>query len=450
MKMIETAPDWREIIKKNFDKFMEMSSNLDVLESINKCNKQYVYWDKFKYIWKLDSISPEIAWSILRANRNYRIRKTPLVDTKGNFFVYWLPDSLLKELHYLDQHASGEILVDHPDVPAREKNRFLVSSLMEEAIASSQLEGAVTTRKVAKEMLRFGKKPENHALQMCYNNYLTISHIKDSIDKPLSIDLLNAFQASMTQDTLEDPTTSGRFRTNKDDPIEVVNQYGETLHIPPPPEELPERMKLLCEYANENDSDEFTHPVVKAIVLHFWLAYVHPYVDGNGRTARALFYWYMLKNKYWLTEYLSISRIIKRAPSQYYKAFLYSENDEQDLTYFLSFHLRAIHLSIEELRKYLARKTSELKEATSSLIHYPGLNDRQSGLIYYALRELDVMYSIESHMNTSSITYETARKDLLLLEKKGLLEKFKKGKTFYYVPVKNLEKKLKLPKRNSK
>mgnify|MGYP001563309278 CR=1 FL=1 len=444
MKMIETAPNWKEIINKNLEKYVEISSNSDVSEFINKCNKDYIYWDKFKYVCKLDSISPEIAWSFLRVSRNYRKRKIPLIDTKGNYFGYWLPDSFLKELHYLDQHASGEILVDHPDVPAREKERFLVSSVMEEAIASSQLEGAVTTRKVAKEMLRFGKKPENHAQQMCYNNYSTIRHIKDTIDKPLSIELLNSFQASMTKNTLDDPDTSGRFRTNKDDPIEVVSQEGETLHIPPPPDELQKRMEQLCKYANENDNDEFTHPVVKAIILHFWLAYVHPFVDGNGRTARALFYWYMLKNKYWLTEYLSISRIIKRAPSQYYKAFLYSEKDEQDITYFLSFHLRAIHLAIEELRKYLVRKTKEIKEATSSLIHYPGLNDRQSGLIYQSLRNLDVIYSIESHMNTCSITYETARKDLLLLEKKGLLDKFKKGKTFYYVPAKNLDKKLKL------
>lgn len=444
--MIETSPNWKEILKKNIEKYAEISSNPDFSEFINKCNKDYIYWDKFKYICKVDLTSPEIAWSFLRVSRNSRKRKIPLIDTNGNYFGYWLPDSLLKELHYLDQHASGEILVDHPDIPSSEKDRFLVSSLMEEAIASSQLEGAVTTRKVAKEMLRFGKKPENHAQQMCYNNYLTIRHIKDSIDKPLSIELLNSFQASMTKNTLDDPDTSGRFRTNKDDPIEVVSQEGETLHIPPPPDELQKRMEQLCNYANKNDNDEFTHPVVKAIILHFWLAYVHPFIDGNGRTARALFYWYMLKNKYWLTEYLSISRIIKRAPVQYYRAFLYSEKDEQDITYFLSFHLRAIHLAIEELRKYLVRKTKEIKEATSSLIHYPGLNDRQSRLIYHSLRNLDVIYSIESHMNTCSITYETARKDLLLLEKKGLLDKFKKGKMFYYVATKNLDKKLKLSK----
>lgn len=45
------------------------------------------------------------------------------------------------------------------------------------------------------------------------------------------------------------------------------------------------------------------------------IAYMHPFVDGNGRTARALFYWYMLKSGYWLTEYLSISRVIAKSKS---------------------------------------------------------------------------------------------------------------------------------------
>ena len=57
------------------------------------------------------------------------------------------------------------------------------------------------------------------------------------------------------------------------------------------------------------------------------LAFIHPFVDGNGRTARSLVYWYMMKKGYWLTEYLSISRIIYRNKAQYEKAFLYTEAD---------------------------------------------------------------------------------------------------------------------------
>ncbi len=449
MKMIEKAPKWTNILEKEkITELFKISTNPEFAKFMSKCNREYIYWDKFKYKYNSNLLPVETAWSFLRLTRDTQMKKIPLLDVQGKYFGYWLPDSLLKELHYLDQHASGEILVDNPYVTSKEREKFLVSSLMEEAIASSQLEGAVTTRKIAKEMLRFGRKPENHAQQMCYNNYITIKNIKNIIDKPLSIDILKKLQASMTKNTLNDPDASGRFRNEKDGHIEVVNFEGETLHAPPPINELSERMQLLCKYANEDNKNEFVHPVVKAIILHFWLAYDHPFADGNGRTARALFYWHMLKNGYWLTEYLSISRIIKRAPSQYYRSFLYSEKDEQDITYFLAFHLRAIHFAIEELRKYLTRKIEEIKDATSSLIRYPGLNYRQSALIYHALTHADTTYTIESHMNTYAITYETARTDLLSLEKKGLLEKFKKGKTFYYVTIKNIEKKLKLTKKH--
>ena len=91
---------------------------------------------------------------------------------------------MLKILHEIDQDAGGQILVDDPRVRLSENERYLVSSIMEEAIASSQLEGAATTRKKAKEMLKLGKKPTTTAEQMILNNYLTIKSIKKYIDKP--------------------------------------------------------------------------------------------------------------------------------------------------------------------------------------------------------------------------------------------------------------------------
>ena len=108
-------------------------------------------------------------------------------------------------------------------------------------------------------------------------------------------------------------------------------------------------MKILYDYANKNIEEEFAHPVIKAINLHFYLSYIHPFIDGNGRTARALFYWYMLKQKYWMFEYLTISRVFLKAPAQYARAFLYTEYDSLDLTYFISFHLKAVIIAIREL-----------------------------------------------------------------------------------------------------
>ena len=91
------------------------------------------------------------------------------------------------------------------------------------------------------------------------------------------------------------------------------------------------------------------HPAIRAIILHFWLAYDHPFIDGNGRTARALFYWLMLRHGYWLFEFISISEIILKAPVQYGEAFLYTETDQNDLTYFIIHQTEVIRKSMQSL-----------------------------------------------------------------------------------------------------
>lgn len=441
MKLPEKAPDHLKILssKSTLKTIAELSLSKEGRELLRKANEKYLYWDKFKYLTMPDKVSPETAWVYLKLTRSSHINQIPLLSANKGQFGFWLPDTILKELHYIDQHAGGQIIVEEPGISSSVKERYLISSLMEEAIASSQIEGAATTRKVAKEMLLSGRKAHNRQEQMVINNYTTIRKIKELTKEPLTPEILNYLQASMTEETLDDPGTQGRLR-KADEPIHVTDiGDGKVLHTPPSADELPDRINLLCEFANTKEEKMFIHPVIKAILLHFWLAYDHPYVDGNGRTARALFYWYMLSNNYWLFEYLSISRIILRTRTQYSRAYLYSEIDDLDTTYFIIYNLKAVHLAIEELQKNLARKQGELQEATRQLKKYSNLNYRQIALIRHALRHPDHHYSVESHKNSHGIVYETARRDLLELVKAGLLQQFRRGKTYYFIPDPKLE-----------
>lgn len=103
----------------------------------------------------------------------------------------------------------------------------------------------------------------------------------------------------------------------------------EVVHTPPSYKDILPFIEDLCIFFNENNTKVFIHPIIKGIIIHFMIAYMHPFVDGNGRTARALFYWYMLKSGYWLTEYLSISRVIVKSKKSYENAYLYTEADEK-------------------------------------------------------------------------------------------------------------------------
>jgi Fic family protein len=182
--------------------------------------------------------------------------------------------------------------------------------------------------------------------------------------------------------------------------------------------------------------------VVRAIVLHFWLAYDHPFSDGNGRTARALFYHSMLRQGYWLTEFLSISRSLYEAPAQYGMAFLHTETDDNDLTYFLLHQLQVLLRAIDELYSYLDRKAAEVSQVERALRRTPGFNHRQLDLLGHALRHPDSVYTISSHAGTHNVVYQTARLDLLDLEAKGLLDRNTVGREFRFYPARNLSERL--------
>ena len=111
-------------------------------------------------------------------------------------------------------------------------------------------------------------------------------------------------------------------------------------HYPPEVAKLPAMIEDLIAFANEDD--EFIHPIVKAIILHFLIGYIHPFNDGNGRTARAIFYWFALKHHYELLEYISISRIFVHAPVQYSRAYQLTETDSNDMTYFIDFNIHIL------------------------------------------------------------------------------------------------------------
>jgi Fic family protein len=415
---------------------------------IAEANREYYHWEKLRHRPTPKGISPEQAWRLVKWTRLAQRRPLPVQDVKGRAFSYWLPDEAQAVLHEVDL-GSGTTLAVGEGTPASlgaMRGRLIVSSLMEEAIATSQIEGAVTTRKVAKEMLRTNRRPRNRSEQMIVNSYRTIQFLRDRLEEPLSIDLLSEIQASMTRDTLDDPTASGRLRAPGEDIAIVDARDNEVVFVPPPAELLLARLENLVVFANAPGREPFIHPLVKAAVLHFWLAYEHPFVDGNGRTARALFYWFMLKSGYWLFEFLTISRIILAAPAQYYRSFLYSEQDDNDLTYSVLFQLRATQRALQALRKYLAAKQAEQQRMAAALRKFPGLNHRQRALIDHALTHPDHVYTFQSHQRSHGISRVTARNDLLGLVERGLLTPSKSGKQREFLVPEDLAAQLDPPR----
>ena len=315
------------------------------------------------------------------------------------------------------------------------RDRYYIESLIEEAITSSQLEGASTTRRVAKEMFRSGRKPRGRSETMIINNYYTMQMIAELKNEKMTPEYVLRIHERVTRGTLDDPEAEGRFRNSSDD-IYVGDIEGQVLHRPPPADTLKERMDAMCEFFNSPANHPFIHPVLRSIILHFWMGYDHPFVDGNGRCARALFYWSMLHQSYWLCEYISISQILLKAPSKYGLSFLHTETDGNDLTYFLLYHMNVIRRSVDELHKFIRRRTRQLKELESRVKNLDAYNHRQRDLLSHAVRHPGHQYTVNAHKAYHGVVYQTARTDLLELHDRELFDKQKVGRKWvFYAPV---------------
>jgi Fic family protein len=398
----------------------------------------YTHWDKLRYSKPIDGLTIEEWWYAIKFRRRALYKELPLADKNGKPFVYLMVDPSPEILHRIDLGAGGLIQMPDPITNPDTRDRYYIGSLIDEAITSSQLEGAATTRLIAKEMIRTGRAPRDKSERMILNNYYAMREIGKLKNEKLTKDLILRLHKIVTDDTLDDPTAAGRFR-RPDENVSVEDMYGLTFHSPPLASELESRMRTMCRFANEEIPHEFIHPAIRSIILHFWLAYDHPFVDGNGRTARALFYWSMLRHDYWLFEFVSISRTIKKAPVKYGRAFLHTESDDNDLTYFIRYHLHVIEKAIEELHDYIKRKTREIRKIETTLRGIQFLNHRQRALISHALRHPQQRYTIESHKNSHNVVYETARSDLLNLRNRGLLKAAKIGREWTFTAVDDLE-----------
>ncbi len=383
---------------------------------------EYIHWDDLKH--RKLPYDPALIWFLLRIGRDGHYSYITIHETR---FRFQMPGSFQKQLHLIDKASPASFDWLFGEAPSEaSKKQYLINSLMEEAIASSQLEGAATTRPAAKKILREGRKPKNTSERMIVNNYQTIRRLKELRDKPLSRELILEIHQEITKGTLESEAEETEFRTCDDIVVSDKKDPMKIVHYPPKCELIFPMIDDLCTFANKDD--EFIHPIIKAIIIHFLIGYIHPFNDGNGRTARALFYWFALKNNYDLLEYISISRIFVHAPAQYSRAYLLTETDGNDMTYFIDYNIRIISRALDDLKQYIIDKKKEEYESFQLVERIPDLSFRQAEILRDFIRHPTRWYAISEIAGKYKVSLPTARTDLLLLVKKRKLRKHMDGK----------------------
>ena len=408
MKIPERSPPVSAITETD-----SVSISPEILRYAKEFNSKYLHWDDLRYR-ELGGHDRSDIWRIMKI---LRVLTYHYVDIGDYGVSYSLVNEYVRDaLHQIDVR-----LLTGPIASATGSDRrgamLSVSSVMEESIASSQLEGASTTTVLAKKLLREGKPPKDRSERMIVNNYAAMQLIKERIDEPLSPGLIKEIHRTVTDGLMDDPSTSGEFR--KDDSVAVRGITEDvTYHVPVEHGLIDSMVEALCRYAN--DDSERGHPVIKGIILHYLLAYIHPFLDGNGRVSRALFYWYCLRYGYPMMGYLSVSRAIKEHRQGYSMAFLYSETDGDDITYFIRFNLKMILESLDAFESYLKRKGEEQSETEESFAGY-GLSSRQLKILRDLINSGTPMsqYELSEKYQTS---VPTIRRDLMKLIDAGLVK----------------------------
>jgi len=425
--------EYPDLIERLFD-------SLELLDLIaNSQYPEYLYWSKIKRkSWLPDNMSAEEFWAHVKAFRRFRSILTVIQDQKNLKFRWNKLSQYEKFLHEMDMQMGGHLMGQN-NITDNEKLEYVSRGLMEEAIASSQLEGAHTTRIVAKKMLMEGRKPQDNAEHMILNNYKTMKAIEGEFcKKELTLEVLHELHGMITRNTLP-KEEQGVFRSDEDKIVISPKGDDYITYVCPRMTFVEQELPKLIDFASDQDGSGFTHPVIKAIMLHFWIGILHPYVDGNGRLARVLFYWYLLKHDYWAFAYLPISEMIKKSPGQYSWAYVYSEQDDNDLTYFIDYNIRKIEQAREAFSFYLERKRKE-KEVENKIVRSEhNFNKRQLKLLIHLYGKPKERTNTSAHAKIHHVTRIPAANDLKGLMRLGYLTSQKQGKIVYYYPTEKVK-----------
>ena len=148
----------------------------------------------------------------------------------------------------------------------------------------------------------------------------------------------------------------------------------------------------------------------------------------------------MLKKGYWMTEFLSISRIIYKKKNLYEKAFLYTEHDNLDLGYFIQYNMKVLKESFEELKIYLHRKTKE----TNALLEFKNINERQAHILKMIQEKPSSIFECKNLINILGVSIKTVRSDLEGLVTLGFMTTVPLNKRLVgYIKSDSFESKLK-------
>lgn len=355
-------------------------------------------------------------WPVMEAARKKSAISLPLKAQNGLPFWFVINKTIEAQCDAVAAVARRSFVFDELSKQAMEE------ATIDEAVWSSVIEGAFTSKAEAARIIRQNKSPANKSEQMVKNNYQALLYVLEHLEDPITAQTLIDI-ARIVSRGASDETVEG-FRTV---PVYVTGRE-EIVYTPPDAAQIPALVDDLIAFITDSE----LHPLLKACIAHFYFVYVHPFTDGNGRTARALSYMMLLRTGYDFFRYFSISGLIAEERGRYYKAMRQVETSVNDMTYFIDYYSSMLSRSVERMKEHLLGHV--LTEKRMHALQAAGrLNERQQKGTRWLLEGKTAQVTVDAWKKKFRTATETARQDLLLLCEEGLLERKMEGRKAIFI-----------------
>lgn len=352
-------------------------------------------------------------------------------------FLKDLEEVFLKSLSLLDFNGNNLIYLENVPTVLKNIDKFLMKSQQgnygikaaeDEIISSSAIESIDFSRDSVRNILK-GFAPKDEQENRILGQKKGLEFIADTTNK---INEENLYKLYMM--------TVGEFLDNeyklldgnkyRHDNVYVVGDYG-VEHSGVNPEKLPAYMSLLIEFINAKDN---INDLLKSAMIHFYIAYLHPYFDGNGRMARLVHLWYLVQNGYQSVLYVTLSSQINKSKKAYYDAFTKIEENAKfsgkiDVTPFLIYFVNEVYNKLPAKSDSIATFAVYNEALKEGKITKKETELWQFVLSAYGIGEFSTKQLEKDFGNAA---YATIRSFVLKFEELGLLTSTKYGARIKY------------------
>lgn len=340
----------------------------------------------------------------------------PLHDFEGNQMVCL--DSVVR----VSLTAARVLLT-----PQQSARLYGAKAMEEEIVSTFRIEQIDTSRESVRRILS-GQAPKNDEEHRIYGMKLGLEFIADVSHTITEENLFRLYQMTIG-DFLPEKDRLLPGNLYRHDSVYIVG--GKVEHTGLPWQRLPAYMAELVAFAAEKAAQ---NDLVKAAILHFALAYLHPYFDGNGRMARLLHLWYLVQRGYSSALFVPMSRFIEESRSRYYKAYTLVEQNQQisgmlDVTPFLTYFAESVYSRLGE-----GQPQPRTLQAFDEALRQGKVTEKERALWQFVLTAYgDEEFSTKRlEKDFGDAAYATIRSFVLKFERLGFLTSVRYGNRVKY------------------